>query len=194
MDATAATSAVSSEAGFAAGSNALGDFIDKISGADSLVALMSASLEDQTLASVGERQLVGYRRLQSRHHHQRRMEAMKKYWEAMSHRSFWSKLGFLGKILGALSAALAPFSGGASLLVGAAATAVGGTGNIGEKVIDRRMASAQVAKMMAKQNLEETKTKLSASLDTLAAAADYEKNMVNRLQKLIDSRVLPALR
>ena len=177
------------------GATMLGDFVDKISGGqDSLTAILSASFQDQSLAASSERQLIRFQRVKVRRQHQRRMEAMKKYWEALSKRGFWSKLGFLGKILGALSLALAPVTGGASAVVGGVGAAVTGAGSIGESVVKRQIASAQVDKMMAQQSIDAGKAKIDTTLEGISATAEYEKNMVGRLQEMIEKQHSPALR
>ena len=165
----------------------LGGFCEKVAGGDPLSSLMMIVAEDDTLGGKIDRVLQDVQKKRTLDAHQKRLELMQKYWNAIGKAKRW---GFLGKLfsglLGALSAGLAVATGGglAPALAGAAAGVAKATGSIGSAAYKVRAGNAKAGQMVAEHQQRQAAEARERIIQYMATAAEQEMAMLGVLGRM----------
>ncbi|RME20942.1 MAG: hypothetical protein D6806_15530 [Deltaproteobacteria bacterium] len=168
-------------------SQGLSGFLAK-AGGDPLSSVMMVVAGDDTLGGKTDRILQDVQKRRMNEAHQKRLEMMQKYWNAIRKMKRWGSLGkFFAGLLGALSAGLAVFTGGglAPALVGAAAGLAKATGSIGSAAYNMRAADARAGRMIADHERKQAAQAREQIIQDLGSAAEQERAMLEALGRMV---------
>jgi hypothetical protein len=188
-------SGVSSVSGAAGGASAeevvLASFAAKITaGGDIASECMALMAEDSACQMKTNLQGIRVQQRAVRQARERRMELLKKQWTAKKKSGFWGKLGkIFSGVFSVLAGALSFFALPGFGVVGAgiAGAALSGGCGIASGVHARKAGKAAADAMQAEQYKQIAQEAQGEILQSLQAAAEVEKQMVQRITALVES-------
>lgn len=177
--------------GASAGEVALASFAAKIcAGGDIASECMALMAEDSSCQMKANLQGIRVQQRAVRQARKRRMELLKKQWEAKKKSGFWGKLGkiFSGVfsvLAGALSFLVCPAVGAVG--IGIAGAALSGGCRIASGAHARTAGKAAADALQAEQYKQIAQEAQGELLQSLQDAAEVEKQMVQRITALVES-------